>query len=108
MTGYRITFGAGIRRSLNESFKEAKARSGVVTSLPPGTGRTQPAKEPGKKRAAKPRTTRGGSTTSELARSAHDRIVGLTDAFCRDHLDDEYAALCRKLADVLARKRPSP
>ena len=34
--------------------------------------------------------------------------MALTDAFCRDHLDDEYAALCRKLAGVLARKRPSP
>src|SRR5438552_7007001 len=34
MTSYRISFGPGIRRSLNESFKEAKARHGVVTSLP--------------------------------------------------------------------------
>ena len=34
--------------------------------------------------------------------------MGLTDAFCREHLDQEYAALCRKLAGVLARKRPSP
>ena len=66
MTGYNITFGAGIKRSLNESFKEAKARSGVVTSLPPGTGRTQPAKETGKKRVTKVKTTRGGSTNSEL------------------------------------------
>jgi hypothetical protein len=34
--------------------------------------------------------------------------VALIDAFCREHLDEEYAALCRKLAGVLARKRPSP
>src|SRR5215510_13293915 len=34
MTSYRISFGPGIRRSLNESFKEAKARPGIVTSLP--------------------------------------------------------------------------
>jgi hypothetical protein len=34
MTSYRISFGPGIRRSLNESFKEAKARHGIVTSLP--------------------------------------------------------------------------
>jgi hypothetical protein len=34
--------------------------------------------------------------------------VALTDAFCRERLDDEYAALCRKLAGILARKRPSP
>ncbi len=42
------------------------------------------------------------------ARPAYDAVVGLTDAFCRDHLDEEYEALCRKLAGVLARKRPSP
>ncbi len=38
----------------------------------------------------------------------HDEIVGLTDAFCRAHLTDEYAQLCRKLAAKLSRKRPSP
>jgi hypothetical protein len=36
------------------------------------------------------------------------RIVGLTDSFCRERLNEEYAALCRKLAETLARKRPSP
>jgi hypothetical protein len=35
-------------------------------------------------------------------------VVKLTDAFCRQHLNDEYAALCRWLAAALARKRPSP
>src|SRR6185312_9411838 len=34
MSSYRISFGPGIRRSLNESFKEAKTRHGIVTSLP--------------------------------------------------------------------------
>jgi hypothetical protein len=42
------------------------------------------------------------------ARPAYDAVVGLTDAFCREHLDGEYEALCRRLAGVLARKRPSP
>jgi hypothetical protein len=42
------------------------------------------------------------------ARPAHDAIVALTDAFCRERLTAEYEALCRKLAGVLARKRPSP
>jgi hypothetical protein len=42
------------------------------------------------------------------ARPAYDAIVALTDAFCREHLDGEYEALCRKLAGALARKRPSP
>ncbi len=42
------------------------------------------------------------------ARPAHDSIVGLTDGFCREHLNEEYRAMCRKLAGTLARKRPSP
>ena len=39
---------------------------------------------------------------------ADDAIIALTDSFCQEHLNDEYLALCRKLAGVLARKRPSP
>ncbi len=32
----------------------------------------------------------------------------MIDQFCREHLNDEYAVLSRKLAEKLARKRPSP
>lgn len=39
---------------------------------------------------------------------AFGEITGLVDAFCREHLNDEYAELCRKLTEKLARKRPSP
>jgi hypothetical protein len=39
---------------------------------------------------------------------AYDAIVGLTDTFCQVHLTREYQMLCRRLAGVLARKRPSP
>jgi hypothetical protein len=35
-------------------------------------------------------------------------ITTITDLVCQQHLDDEYAALCRTLAARLARKRPSP
>jgi hypothetical protein len=42
------------------------------------------------------------------ARPAYEAVVSLTDAFCREHLNEEYEALCRKLAGALARKRPSP
>jgi hypothetical protein len=112
MTSYNITFGAGIKRRLNESYKAAKEQSGVVTLLPPATERTQPTmkKSTTQKRATRTRTktTGGGFAVAEAVRLAHDRVVGLTDAFCRNHLDAEYAALCRKLAGVLARKRPSP
>src|SRR3954447_16612535 len=36
------------------------------------------------------------------------RIVAMTDQFCRERLNEEYAVLCRGLAEKLARKRPSP
>ena len=32
----------------------------------------------------------------------------MTDGFCKQFLNEEYAELCRKLAETLARKRPSP
>src|SRR4051794_38922624 len=35
-------------------------------------------------------------------------VVRRTDAFCAEHLNEEYAELCRMLAGDLARKRPSP
>ncbi len=41
-------------------------------------------------------------------RSLYDSIVALTDPFCYEYLNEEYAALSRKLTAALARKRPSP
>ena len=40
--------------------------------------------------------------------STFDTIVALTDKFCIEHLNDEYAQLARKVTAVLCRKRPSP
>ena len=37
-----------------------------------------------------------------------DQVVAVTDAVCREHLDEEYADLCRALVGKLGRKRPSP
>ena len=37
-----------------------------------------------------------------------EQIFTLTDPFCAEHLDAEYAELVRKLVAKLARKRPSP
>jgi hypothetical protein len=41
-------------------------------------------------------------------RPHYERIVALTDPFCAQHLSEEYAQLCRRLAAALCRKRPSP
>lgn len=100
MTSYRISFGAGIRRSLNESFKEAKTRHGIVTSLPMSE-KPSPARPPKPKAIPRP-------PSKEEKDEVLGVIIGLIDQFCKEHLNEEYAVLCRKLAEKLARKRPSP
>lgn len=35
-------------------------------------------------------------------------VTAITDAFCREHLNDEYAQLIRHAAAAPCRKRPSP
>lgn len=35
-------------------------------------------------------------------------VSALTDAFCCEHLNDDYAALSRRAIAALCRKRPSP
>ena len=100
ITGFNISFGTGIRRGLNESFKEAKARHGIVTSLPmsnvPMAGKSTKAKP-----IPKPPLKEDKDESLAL-------IVGLIDKFCKKHLNEEYGVLCRKLTEKLARKRPSP
>ncbi|MHB1426915.1 MAG: DUF6398 domain-containing protein [Gemmataceae bacterium] len=100
MSSYNISFGSGIRRSLNESFKEAKARLGIVTSLPM-SDEPLPAKASKAKAVPKP-------PSKEQKDEAVQVVIGLIDQFCKEHLNDEYAVLCRKLAEKLGRKRPSP
>jgi len=100
MSSYNISFGPGIRRSLNESFKEAKARHGIVTSLPMSD-------EPLPRKAPKARPFPKPPSREEKDEALHV-IVGLIDQFCKEHLNEEYAVLCRKLAEKLGRKRPSP
>lgn len=49
-----------------------------------------------------------GPSVPAKIRPKYDAVAALTDTFCRDHLDAECAAMCREVAAVLARKRPSP
>src|ERR1017187_5868771 len=101
MTSYSISFGPGIRRNLTEDFKEAKARHGIVTSLPMSNKPMVPTKTPKPKPIPRPKFR-------EEKDEALGVVIGLIDQFCKAHLDEEYAVLCRKLAEKLARKRPSP
>ena len=109
-SGYNVSFGSGVRRRLVEEYNEAKANPGIITSLPPAA--QPPTAKSSKLATKKPtkgaRATGGGSKVPASTAPARDRIVALTDSFCREHLDEEYGTLSRKLAGVLARKRPSP
>jgi hypothetical protein len=100
MNSYNISFGGGIRRSLNESFKEAKARHGIVTSLPM-SNEPLPPKAPKARPTPKPPSREEKEETLGV-------IIRLIDEFCEEHLNEEYATLCRELAEKLARKRRSP
>jgi hypothetical protein len=100
MSSYNISFGPGIRRNLNQDFKEAKARHGIVTSLPM-SATPLPVKAPKPKPVPKPPSKEEKDETLGV-------IIGLIDGFCKEHLNEEYAVLCRKLAEKLGRKRPSP
>ncbi len=95
-----ISFGAGVKRQLNEFFSEAKERYGIVTSLPM-SATPLPPKAP----KAKPSPKQPAKAKTD---ESFEAIIGLIDQFCKDHLNQEYAELCRKLAEKLARKRPSP
>jgi len=88
MTSYRISFGPGIRRSLNESFKEAKARHGIVTTLPM-SDEPLPVKAPKARPVPKPPSR---EEKDEVLRV----IIGMIDQFCREHLNEEYAVLPKK------------
>lgn len=100
LSSYNISFGPGIRRNLNEDFKEAKARYGIVTSLPMPH-------EPLPPKVLKPRPVPKPPSKEEKD-EVFQVVIGLIDQFCKEHLNEEYAVLCRKLAEKLARKRPSP
>jgi hypothetical protein len=112
LAGYNVHFGSGIRRRLKESYDDAKERQGIITALPPPADDHDSTQERPAPRQlvviSKGKTKGDKHSNTEAARRAHDEIVGMTDAFCREFLDDEYAILCRKLAGILARKRPSP
>ena len=100
ISNYRISFGAGIRRRLNDDFKLAKERHGIVTSLPM-SATPMPTKAPKTKAIPKP-------PSREEKDESLGMVIGLINQFCNEHLNEEYAVLCRKLAEKLGRKRPSP
>ncbi len=104
LSGHNITFGGGVKRRLNEEYKEVKEAFGIITSLP--EGELPPKKL---KTQTHPKTlVRLVKNRSDVAKAVLESVVQMTDSFCKQFLNDEYVEMCRKLATALARKRPSP
>ncbi|RQN33901.1 DUF6398 domain-containing protein [Paraburkholderia tropica] len=49
-----------------------------------------------------------GERVPAAMQDRYDEVIALTDAFCAQHLTEEYRDLCRRLVATLCRKRPSP
>lgn len=89
-----VNFGSGYKNSFNEGYRKAKDRFGIVTSLPfNAETSTKGESTPAKKRKRK---ARGKDFPDAL-----DSVVALTDAFCREYLDEECVRLCRELAEEI-------
>ncbi len=107
LTSDNISFGGGIKRMLNDSYRMAKEQRSIITSLPIGSVPISSMKVK-KKAATKRKPQKARSSGSKDTKSVLETILGITDEFCHEYLNDEYVALCRKLAEKLSRKRPSP
>ena len=57
--------------------------------------------------ARKKGTTHGARVPADVQKK-FKALTALTDAFCKERLNEEYAEMCRQLAAALARKRPTP
>ncbi len=112
VSGYNITFGGGIKKTLNEEYKQAKEAFGIIMSLP-FEGRKPVVPLPEKPNKSKQRSQKAmsvvrGLTSPTEIQTILATLIEMTDSFCKEFLNEEYAELCRKLATALARKRPSP
>ncbi|MCX6928397.1 MAG: plasmid pRiA4b ORF-3 family protein, partial [Verrucomicrobia bacterium] len=100
---FNVTFGPGSRRGFEEDLRIAKATNGIITSLPWEAPASNPSVGAGKPRPIRATQPRVASVHEVLK-----QVVAMTDAFCQTRLNKEYTELCRKLAEKLAAKRPSP
>jgi hypothetical protein len=100
LSDYGYTLGPGVRRALNDTYKEAKAQYGIVTLLP-----ISDAALPLKVRQVKPVTKPPARAKNEDVLQV---VIGLINQFCDEHLNEEYAVLCRRLALKLGSMSPTP
>src|SRR4051794_26482866 len=50
----------------------------------------------------------GSTSVPKSMQATYEAITSLTDAFCREHLNEDYRVLAQRMMAALCRKRPSP
>src|SRR3954464_14392780 len=50
----------------------------------------------------------GSTSVPKSMQATYEAITTLTDAFCREHLNEDYRELARRMTAALCRKQPSP
>ena len=70
--------------------------------------RSSPLQPPTNPKETHPMPTKKSESVPKTMEPAYRAIIDLTDAVCRQHLNEEYATLARQLTAALGRKRPSP
>ena len=103
---------AGTRRGAIASAEEATEPPSVAPSEGSAPRRREGRAKPAVKAepdAGEPRAGHKSAESVPLAlRPTFEAVSKIAEAFCREHLDEEYAQLSRKLVAALCRKRPSP
>lgn len=97
---YPMKYGPEGRGGLNEEYRRAKERHGIVRSIP----KTHDPLE------AKLMMMFGQALAHIKPRPEPEEvlpvIINLTTRFCEEHLDEEYSALCEKMARAIASSQP--
>jgi hypothetical protein len=96
---YDVSIGSGLRKKFAALYAEAKARFGIIESLPFDDSKPRPVE------TAPARTT---AKTPAEAQKKYDEIAPLITAFCAEKLGAEFTAPCLYALTKLRRKRPSP
>jgi hypothetical protein len=88
----------GVKQFLRDILKEKLASHSIVTQLPmsQASGKTENSSRHSK--------TRKPDRLTERVQE----ILDLIEQFCREHLNEEYAVLCREFAIELSRLKPTP
>lgn len=108
----RISFGPGIRKSVNESYSESKKKFGIIDTL----GMRVPLEKQAKKKQSVKEVKETATSENRVPKvkvpeamlAKYQDIAEVISGFAKEALNEEYEKLCLNALAKLCRKRPSP